>query len=152
MEVQAAGPSSPEEAKQEALKQVEGWAKGVDAAIRDTPAETISRSRIVDRYGLLLQPYKDADSLPACEFHILWWAWQFQQCAAALCAQSVWLCHQFAAHLTCRSQKIVSGLNPMLAYRLFAAAPFGLEQESFFRFFFNIPIFLILSLFSFLQL
>ncbi|KAK9825737.1 hypothetical protein WJX74_003165 [Apatococcus lobatus] len=46
----APGPSSPEEAKREALSQVEGWAKGVDAAIRDTPAESISRSRIVDRW------------------------------------------------------------------------------------------------------
>ncbi len=52
--MQARGPDNPEEAKQDALRQVEGWAKGVDAAIRDTPAETISRSRIVDRSACVL--------------------------------------------------------------------------------------------------
>ncbi|KAK9839598.1 hypothetical protein WJX84_010628 [Apatococcus fuscideae] len=53
----AAGPSNPEEAKQAALSQVEGWAKGVDAAIRDTPAESISRSRIEDRWLAPGLPY-----------------------------------------------------------------------------------------------
>ncbi|KAK9815532.1 hypothetical protein WJX72_005250 [[Myrmecia] bisecta] len=40
-----------EQRKQEALQYVRGWSLGVQEAVQNTPADAISRNRIVDRWG-----------------------------------------------------------------------------------------------------
>ena len=51
---QAARIRSPEKKKADALASVSGFAFHIQDAIRNTPAEAVSRSRIVDRYAVAL--------------------------------------------------------------------------------------------------
>ena len=44
-------PSTPEEAKADALASVTGWGGGVEAAIERTDVADITRNRIADRWG-----------------------------------------------------------------------------------------------------
>ena len=45
--------SDPEECRADALESVKGWSSEITDAIRCTPAERITRSRIADRFCLL---------------------------------------------------------------------------------------------------
>jgi hypothetical protein len=44
-------PATPEAQLQDALSIVQGWRGGIEEVIRRTPPETLSRSRIRDRWG-----------------------------------------------------------------------------------------------------
>lgn len=48
--LQSARMETPEKRKADALASVSGFAFHIQDAIRNTPAESVSRSRIVDRY------------------------------------------------------------------------------------------------------
>lgn len=50
--VQISKMETPEKRKADALASVSGFAFHIQDAIRNTPAENVSRSRIVDRYTL----------------------------------------------------------------------------------------------------
>jgi hypothetical protein len=51
----APAPSSPEAQREEALSFVRGWAWGIEDAIRASPPDTLSRSRVRDRCGSALR-------------------------------------------------------------------------------------------------
>ena len=64
--VQAAKMETPEKRKADALASVSGFAFHIQDAIRNTPADNVSRSRIVDRCLFIGRHRQTFASQPAC--------------------------------------------------------------------------------------